>query len=454
MKPIRLLRRCALRAIAPFLLLVSAVATLSTLVFAQQQTTLPPPPPRPQHQVLAPSLPEHPDKVITLEEAIDLAVRNNPTLQAQRTQVPQNKEQEVTANLRPNPTLSWDAQFIPIFEPHLFSSDYINQDAQFDIGVGYLFERGKKRQNRLLAAQGATAVTEAQTRDAERTLIANTAQQFITALLAKSTLEFSEALLQRYEDAVAASEKRGKIKDEQADLKLKLQTLQFHSDVTSSQIALVQALNSLRELIGFDALPRNYDIVGQLNYEPMTLSYDELHTRALELRPDLQAAQRGVLAARSQIALAKANSKQDLTVTMDYTHLAGDNLAAFFFQIPLPIFNRNQGEVARTYYALAQSQYMEKAAEEQVKTDLKNAYETLLNTRDVVQLYDNGYLGESEESVKLARNSYAGGTVGLLDFLDALRSYRSTQLSYRQALASYMAAMETLRQAIGTRNLK
>jgi cobalt-zinc-cadmium efflux system outer membrane protein len=286
--------------------------------------------------------------------------------------------------------------------------------------------------------------------------VANTAQQFIIALLAKSNLEFAEQLLHHYEDALHTGEQRqksGKVSKEDV-LKLQLQTLQFHNDLTSAQIALVQALNTLRELIGFDSVSRNYDIVGQLRYEPMTLTFNELHARALSLRPDLQAAQRGVTAAQSQIALAKANAKQDLNATFDYTHLAGDNLAAFFFQIPLPIFNRNQGEVARTYYALTQSQYLEKAAEQQVKTDVKNAYETLLNTRDIVQLYDQGYLQDAQQSLEIARAAYANGTVSLLDLLDALRSFRSTQLSYRQALASYMGALEQLRQAVGTRNLQ
>ena len=97
----------------------------------------------------APGKPFNPQVVITLDQAIEYARQNNPTLQAERTLVYQNKEQEVTANLRPNPTLSADTQYLPIFQPDLFSSNYIDNTAQFDVGVGYLFERGKKRQHRL-----------------------------------------------------------------------------------------------------------------------------------------------------------------------------------------------------------------------------------------------------------------------------------------------------------------
>jgi cobalt-zinc-cadmium efflux system outer membrane protein len=372
-------------------------------------------------------MPASPSVVITLDQAIDFARRNNPELQAQRTLVYQSREQEVTANLRPNPTLSWDAQYLPLFEPHLSSLDYFNQTAQFDAGISYLFERGKKRQNRLLAARDVTGVTEAQVEDAERMTVAETAQQFVTALLAKSNLDFTEHLLDSYQHTVTISQQQqqnGKMTT--ADLlKIQLQTLQFQNDVSAARIALVQALNTLREL----------------------------QSKALVSRPDLEAARRGIAAARSQIGLAKAEARQDLNVTFDYTHVAAANLAAFYFQIPLPIFNRNQGEVARTYYALAQSQFLEKASEQQVMTDVKNAYETLLNGRDILQMYDANYLGKAQQSLDLAQSSYAHGSATLLDFLDAQRSYRSTGLSYRQALASYMQGLEILREAVGVREL-
>lgn len=442
-----------LRSIA---LLTLLGALLPAYVAAQSQANAPPSPPqRPATQIPAPGMPSSPAAVITFDQAIDFARRNNPELQAQRTLVYQNREQEVTANLRPNPTLSWDAQYLPFFEPHLFSSDYIDETAQFDAGISYLFERGQKRQNRLLAAKTATAVTEAQVADAERTTVSQTAQQFVTALLAKSNLDFTEHLLDSYQHTVDASQERqknGKITT--ADLlKIQLQTLEFQNDVTSARIALVQALNSLRQLIGFESVPRNYDIVGELGYKPITLTLSDLQTKALAARPDLEAARRAVTAAQSQIGLAKAQSKQDLNVTFDYTHVGAANLAAFYFQIPLPIFNRNQGEVARTYYALTQSQFLEKASEQQVMTNVKNAYETLLNSRDILQMYDANYLGKAQQSLDLAQSSYAHGSATLLDFLDAQRSYRSTELSYRQALASYMQALEQLRQSVGVREL-
>jgi cobalt-zinc-cadmium efflux system outer membrane protein len=167
----------------------------------------------------------------------------------------------------------------------------------------------------------------------------------------------------------------------------------------------------------------------------------------------LQAARRGVASAQSQIGLAKANAKQDLNATFNSGHVNASNVGAFYFSIPLPVFNRNQGEVARTYYALTQSQFMEKAAEQQVLTDVKNSYEALRTSEEVVQLYDQGYLQQAKQALEITQFSYQHGAASLLDFLDAERSYRATQLSYRQALATYMTALEELRQAVGTREL-
>jgi outer membrane protein, heavy metal efflux system len=420
------------------------------------QTQPPKPPAVPAQQVPAPGMPLNPAVVITLDQAIELAKANNPELQAERTLVHQNREQEVTANLRPNPTLSWDGQYLPIFSPNLASSDYLNTTAQFDLGAGYLFERGRKRQNRLQAARDATSVTAAQVLDSERTTVAAVAQQFVAALLAKSNLDFAEHFLDGYQHTVSMCQEQQKAGTmAKANLvKVQLETLQLQRDVTSARIATVQALNTLRELIGFDGVPRVYDIAGQLAYDPLNASEEELQAKALGTRPDLEAAQRGIAAANSQIGLAKANAKQDLSATFDYTHVSGVNLAAFYFSIPMPIFNRNQGEVARNYYVLSQAQWQAKAAHQTVVTDVKNAYETLLNDRDVLQLYDKGYLDKAQESMDMAQSAFANGSAALIDYLDAERSYRSTQLSYRQALAAYMTSLEQLRLAVGSRDLR
>ena len=394
---------------------------------------------------------------VTIEQAIELAKKNNPALNANRTLITQNRAQETTANLRPNPMLSWDTQYLPLFEPSLFSdSNYWETQAQYDVGIGYLFERGRKRQHRLQAAKDVTSVTESQVADAERLTAANAAQQFIAALLAQSNLEFAHTVLDSFDQTVKISEERynaGAIS--KADLlKIRLQRLQFQTDVNSAMLARSQALASLRQLMGFDSVPDNYETAGRLMYEPVQAKLENLQARALALRPDLEAAKRSVTAAQSQIDLAKANGKVDFDVSFNYTRLNQSNLGAFYFNVPLPVFNKNQGEIARTQAAFSQSQFQETAAQQAVLTDVKTTYEALRRSEDTVQLFDKGYLQEAQQSLEITQFSYQHGAASLLDFLDAERSYRSTEFTYRQALATYMNALEQLRLAVGTRDVQ
>jgi outer membrane protein TolC len=149
-----------------------------------------------------------PSTEITLDQAIALALANSPGLQATRTQIPQSQADEITAGLRPNLTLNWDSQFVPIFNPSQFSSDTLNNFQQFDLGVGYLFERGHKRQLRSQAARNQTEVSRAQVADAERTLTLDIAEQFINALLAKSNLQFATENLDSFQETVRISEQQ------------------------------------------------------------------------------------------------------------------------------------------------------------------------------------------------------------------------------------------------------
>jgi cobalt-zinc-cadmium efflux system outer membrane protein len=393
--------------------------------------------------------------LITLDQAINLALAHNHSLQATRTLILQNQAQEITANLRPNPTLNFDSQFLPIFQPSDFSADALSTIQQFDAGIGYLFERGRKRQHRLQAARDQTAVQSAQVSDAERTLTFNVAQQFVAVLLAESTLRFALLDLKSFEDTVDIAQtqyKSGYI-SEGDYLKIKLQLLQFQTDVSSARLARVQALVALRELLGYDAVPANYDVVGDLSYEPVQTKLDDLQSKALVERPDYHAATLGVAAAQSQIGLAKANAKQDVNASASYSHTADQSSASFYVNFGLPVFNRNQGEIARTGYALTQAQEMQSAASDTVLTDVSNAYEALRSSEEVVQLYTSGYLKQAQDSRDISEYAYKRGATGLLDFLDAERSNRAIQLAYRQALSTYMTALEQLKEAVGTRNL-
>ena len=245
--------------------------------------------------LLVPTVEGQGNTLITLDQAVDLALAHNHALKATRTLILQNQAQEITANLRPNPTFDFDSQFLPIFSPSDFSSDNLSSVQQFDIGIGYLFERGHKRQRRLQAAQDQTAVTRAQVTDAERTLAFNVGQQFISVLLAESTLVLPWRTPKSFQQTVDIGEaqyKAGYISE--ADyLKITLQLLQFQTRRVLGSFGKSASSVGLRELLGYDAVPADYDVIGDLSYQPYQGKLEDLQVKAIQERPDYRASDWG-----------------------------------------------------------------------------------------------------------------------------------------------------------------
>jgi len=402
---------------------------------------------------------------ITLDDAIQLALKHNHNLLAAQTTIQQDEALETQANLRPNPALFTDWEYLPLGSPsdqnsRLYppgdpTSQYLHDNTEADLGLSYLFERGKKRQHRLQAAKDVTAQARSLVADNERTLTFNVSSQFFNVQLAESTLELAERDVKSFQQTVDVSEityKAGGMSEDDF-LKIELQLLQFQTDYEQAMMAKDQGLDDLRNMLGYDSVPADYDVAGSFDYQPMHANLEDLQMKALQNRPDLHAAQQGVTAATSQWELQKADGKVDVTGQGNYSHVNGINAATVYVSVPLPIFNRNQGNIAQARFAITQTQEQEKATSEQVMTDVHDAYTGLQENDRVITLYRSRYLEVADKDRDISEFAYRHGAASLLDFLDAERSYRATQLAYRQALASYLIALEQLREAVGTRTL-
>jgi cobalt-zinc-cadmium efflux system outer membrane protein len=401
---------------------------------------------------------------ITLDEAIQLALQHNHNMRALRTTIQQSQAEEITQGLRPNPSLFGDWEYLPLGSPAAQNSDlysgtttteYLRNNTEGDLGLSYLIERGGKRHDRLQAQKDITAQTRSLVADGERGLSFQVATLFYNAQLAESTLELGQQDLKSFQTTVDIGEQQFKVGglSENDYLQIKLQLLQFQTDVEQAQLAKVQALSDLRQLLGYESVSPDYDVAASFEYQPVKVNLDDLKVQALANRPDLRAAQQGVTAANSQLQLMKANGKQDVTVQGNYSHVNGINAATLYASIPLPVFNRNQGEIARARYVITQTQEQEAAANGQVLDDVRDAYEGLQSNDRVVRLYVSTYLDVATKSRDISDYAYHKGGISLLDFLYAERNYRATELGYRQSLDSYLLAVEQLREAVGVRNL-
>jgi cobalt-zinc-cadmium efflux system outer membrane protein len=401
---------------------------------------------------------------ITLDGAVQMALQHNHNIIAARTAIDQSLAMEVTANLRPNPSLFVDWDYLPLgspahqnpgLYPGVSTGDYLRNNTEGDIGLSYLIERGKKRERRYQNAKDVTAQTRSLVADSERNLTYQVATLFVSVQLAESTIDLAQQDLTSFQKTADIGEvqfKSGAI-SESNYLMIEVQLLQFETDLQSAELARAQGLSDLRQLLGYESVSADYDVVDSFDYLPMKANLDDLKMQALRNRPDLRAAVQGVTAANSGYLLAKADGVQDLTVQGNYSHVNGINATTIYASIPLPIFNRNQGEIARTRSVITQMQEQQNFTSGQVLTDVKDSYEGLKSNDRIVMMYMNKYRAMAKKSRDIAEYAYHAGGLALLDFLDAERSYRAAELGYRQALASYLLALEQLREAVGSRTL-
>lgn len=403
------------------------------------------------------SHPSHsqPEVRISLPQAEKLAVAHNRALQAERTLILQSKANQTTASLRPNPIFDTDALFLPVFSPSEFTSKNLNNNIEFDAGISYPFELGGKREARMKAAQTTTNVTTYQVSNDERRLRYRVAEQFINVLYADSKLSFAKQDLTSFDNSLSISEKQYKAGSisHGSLLKIQLQRLLFQTDVQSAEVEAIQAKNQLRQLVGFSALPQHFEVIGQLQANDPKRSLLGLEAEALRSRPDLQAAREQVIEAKGQLGLAKANGYPNLSTTLDYTHLYGLNNLSAYATIAIPIFNRNQGNIARSSARITQAQNTRHAVESMVLTQVRSAYAQEQSALQVVTLYRSGYLHDAKQSLQISAYAYLRGDTGLINFLDAERSYRKVELNYRQALAKAMLTEHRLKEAVGAQKL-
>jgi cobalt-zinc-cadmium efflux system outer membrane protein len=389
-------------------------------------------------------------KTLTWQQVRDQFEAANPTLRAGRTGIDEARAQEITAHLRPNPTMTGTLDQIDPFTPDpyrplTYALPYVS--------VGYLHERDGKRDLRLESAQKGTALAASQLADQERTLLFNLRNAFVQTLQQKAVVALANENLAYYDRFLAVSSDRYKAGDiAQVDLdRLELQRVQFETDLQSALVNLRTAKIQLLALLDDRTAIDLFDVTGPFEFTEQIVTLEELHRIALANRPDLKAALQAVDKARTDHRLAVANGSTDPTFSMDVAR--NPPIPAYFgisVTIPLRVFDRNQGEKARTQLDIQRNQRLEDATRAQVFNDTDSAFATLNSTRVLLRAYKTRYLEQATRVRDTVSFAYQHGGASLLDFLSAQNDYRSVQLNYLNLVGAYMTAASQLNMAAGT----
>jgi cobalt-zinc-cadmium efflux system outer membrane protein len=378
----------------------------------------------------------------------------NPTLRAGQIGIDESKAQEITAYLRPNPDFTSTLDQIQPFNGNPYRP-FGNALPLFT--ANYLHERQHKRELRLESARKATGIAISQLADQERNLLFSLRNAFVQALQAKAVLALSRENLAYYDRLLTVNNDRFKAGDiAQVDLeRLELQRVQYESDVQTAETNVRTAKIQLLMLLNDRTPVERFDVTGPFDFGEPLITLDELRNVALASRPDLQAALQAIEKAKTDYRLAVANGSTDPTFGVD----AGRNppipaYIGFSVSIPLKIFDRNQGEKARTQLDIHRSQRLQEATQAQVFSDVDSAWAMLNSNRALLRPYKAKYLQLADKVRETVSFAYQHGGSSLLEFLNAQNDYRSVQLNYLNLVGSYLTAANQLNLAVGSEVIK
>jgi cobalt-zinc-cadmium efflux system outer membrane protein len=379
----------------------------------------------------------------------------NPTLKADAINVQEMKAAEITAYLRPNPqfTLSTDgtqiAPYQGVWKP--------TTGTQVSPNLSYLHERQNKRELRLESAQEGTQIATSQHQDLERNLLFNLRAAFVQTLQAKAVLALTREQLDYYDHIIDISRARFKSGDlAQIDLdRIELQRVQYESDLQTAEVNLRTSKIQLLQLLNDRTPVDQFDVTGPFNFTDQLQPLDDFRQIALDNRPDLKAALESVQQANTNHKLAIANGSTDPTFGGWYTYNPSFNnpyahqTIGASVSIPLRIFDRNQGEKARTQLDIGRNQQLTDATRALVFSDVDSAYALVNSNVNLLRPYKDKYLAQAVRVRETVTYAYQHGGASLMDFLNAQSDYRTVQLAYLQLIGSYLTAASQLNLAVG-----
>jgi cobalt-zinc-cadmium efflux system outer membrane protein len=402
---------------------------------------------------------EGPPDGLTIDQAIGRVLRLNLELRAQAMEIPKARADVLTAGLRGNPLIYTDAAFVP----------YGNFEGsgggptEYAVNVTLPIDLNGKRRSRVEVAEAASRVTEALYQDAVRLQIDNLYTAWIDVLAAQATIRFLEAGLESLEVQRSVTERQVQ---EGTMSRSEFNNIEILID--STDLTLLEARETYedakRTLAAILSLPmeqaETFPVQGSLRgLELPTPPIEPIIRQALATRPDLAAFRLGVHRAQSEVRLARADRLEDVFLlyqpfTAQEGLEPGDRASyawAAGVTIPVPIFNRNQGNIARAQHTVAQTRAQLAYLERQVILEVQRADAAYAVTLATIQRLREETLPAALENLETSLQQADPGAPDTISTLEARRAFGEISRQYLDALVRHRRSMFRLNTAVGTR---
>jgi cobalt-zinc-cadmium efflux system outer membrane protein len=380
---------------------------------------------------------------------------SNPALKADADNVDEMRAEEITAYLRPNPQFGLLADGTQI-APH--DGVWTPFKGTFEEpSLSYLHERDHKRELRLESAQEGTRISASEHEDLKRTLEFTLRSAFVQTLEADAVLKLAQDDLDYYDKIIGISRDRFKAGDiASIDFdRIELLRVQYEAELQTAIVNQRTAKIQLLQLLDDRTPVEQFDVNGQFDFSDALDPLDDFHQVALANRPDLQAALETIQQSETNHKLAISNGSTDPTFSAWYTHNAstnnpdGNQTLGASVNVPLRIFDRNQGEKQRTQIDIDRSRQAGEAARAQVFSDVDTAYAEVASNIALLKPYKAQYNAQALRVRDTVTYSYEHGGASLMDFLNAQSDFRQVQLAYTQLIGAYLTAAAQLNLAVG-----
>ncbi len=383
---------------------------------------------------------------ITFDQAIQEAISKNLDLVAQRLNVSVAETREITARLRPNPVLTVAGQSLNLLGATYSPNTPLGPN-QLNIHTDFPMERGHKREERIVFAKEQKSLAELGVREAMRQVIFGVQTAFVDIQQAKNNLTLAQENLRSLEGVVVINEARLRSGDlSQLELdRSRVASLQYRASVQQAQLQLDQAKTRLQLLIGRKLRSPGFDVVGDLRRESIADTEVDIAKRALVGRPDYLAGQQSQVRSQADLKLQLANGKVDYSVGTEFTRQSAwgvsGNSVGLYFSMPLAVFNKNQGEIARARREIDLAGAQKNAIEASIVTEVEQAYRQYLVSRQLLTMVETDMLLKAKSVRDITEYSYRRGEASLIEFLDAQRAFNDATQTFNDARASFARSL-------------
>ncbi|QEH32354.1 Cobalt-zinc-cadmium resistance protein CzcC precursor [Aquisphaera giovannonii] len=399
---------------------------------------------------------------LTVGDAIDFLIRENLGLIAMRYEIPMAEADVLTASLRANPVFYADTQLVPYGR---YSRANPGGQTQYDVNITHPLDLNRKRQARTVVARAAKQTVEAQFQDAVRQQVDNLYTAYVDVAAAELTRVYSQKQAEGIARLLTLNRElfsKQQIPRDPID-QLTAQLEQAQLQVRESAQAVSRATRTLAQILN---VPRAQALSTRIHDRirddrPLPQSEEQLIDTAMQSRPDLTAMRMGLHRSQHEVQLAKRERLSDFFLLYQpYTlqdnrpfGLKSPTSWAVGLTAPMPIYNRNQGNIERAKINVTQTQVQLMQLERQVQDEVAEAAREFVLSRDAFLEIEREILPASRRVLDAAWKRYIGGSNTILEFLDARKDYNERVRDYRDALVRHRRAMLDLNTAVGARLL-